>query len=137
MFDNELVFSDKQAITASAASTNYIEENACINVGQGMMVEVLVTTDFACGTADSTVNIAVQRSSESTFADPDTLIEREFVFTDLVTGADPITIPVPFDPNRDNKFTRLYFTNSADMTAGALTAVLVPYAHTNDPATVA
>ena len=137
MFDNELVLSDAQAITVSAASTKYLEEDACINTGHTMLLEVLVNTDFACATSGATVTIAVQKASDSAFTSPVTLVQSADIdYSELVAGRQPLAIPIPFDPDVNNKFTRVYYTCSATMTAGALTAAITPYAQTNEPADV-
>lgn len=134
MFDNELVLSDAQDITASAASTNYLTEDACVNTGHTMLLEVLVTTDFACDTSGATVTITVQKSSDADFTSPvDLISSADIDYSELTTDRAPLAIPIPFDPDTDNLYTRVYYTCSATMTAGAVTAAITPYAHTNDP----
>lgn len=69
ILDNQLLFSDAQAVTATAASTNYINFGAVRNMGVGENLYVVVLVDVAMtdSGSDSTITVALEGDSTSTF----------------------------------------------------------------------
>lgn len=119
ILDEQALFSDKQAVTQTAASTNVIKVNG--DIGKGEAVEILaqVVEDFAGLTS---VKLAVQ-----------TCDTENGTYTDLVaTGAIAVAklkagykFPIKYLPVGIKKFLRLNYTVAGTGTAGKITAGIV------------
>lgn len=106
LVDAILIFSDEQAITATAASTNVIdfgEANANLGAGTPLIINFIITEAFA--TCDS-LQISLQQGSTST---PSTeLINLPAILTaSLTKGA---YIPEIMIPSQHLRYLRLYYT---------------------------
>lgn len=121
ILDEQAIFSDAQAITASAASTNVVKVNG--DIGKGTPVELLVQVmaDFATCTS---VKVGIQTDSAEAFSSPVTLAETAAVaVADLKAG---YVFPIKFLPKGIKKFIRLYYTVAgSNATTGKITAGLV------------
>ncbi len=121
ILDEQALFSNAQAVTASAVSTNCIKVNG--DIGKGEPVEILaqVVTDFATCTS---LKVGVQTSDTENFSSVDTLVE---------SGAIPVAslkagykFPIKFLPIGIKKYLRLYYTVAgSNATAGKITAGIV------------
>lgn len=122
ILDNELIFSKKQAITATATSTNSINTgSAGVGAGRQLPVFLVVTEDF--NNLDS-LNVALQESSDDgdtdSFAD---VLSKSIGSADLVAGKELYLFDIP--PGTE-KYLRLNYTVSgSDPTNGALTSGIV------------
>lgn len=133
MQDKVLVLSEAQAVTASAASDNYLDPGVVTNPGNPFMLDVTVDTAFGSGTGSATLTVSIEVGKESTFSTKKTLCSSAaIVYTDLTKGHQ-LLLPIPhqFTADKDYTYMRAYYTVSAAMNAGALTAVIVPQAFTN------
>lgn len=118
--DEQALFSDKQAITASAASTNVIKTNGDIAKGEPVEMLAQVVADFAGLTS---VKLGVQTSDTENFSSADTLAETAAIpVADLKAG---YVFPLKFLPKGIKKFLRLYYTVAGTGTAGKITAGIV------------
>lgn len=89
------VFSDHQAITATAASTNYIDLGAVgtpvrgnpltRDIGKGQPVPLLIQVTETFNTLTS-LKVDVQVAATSAFSSPKTLISETILLADLVAG---------------------------------------------------
>lgn len=127
IIDKQMQLSSAQAITSTAASTNYIDTGAAGEPGQadrGQVLAVTVDTTFTAGGA-GTLQIQVQCDDNSSFSSPKTVIETDaLALASLVAAQDPIYIKLPYGLNE--RYVRLnYVVATGPMTAGALTAQLV------------
>ncbi len=138
------IFSNAQAITATAASANAIDLKAtgiiygasgamARDVGKGSKIPLLVQVveTFVSGATDGTLNIAVELDSTEIFTPDKTINLGTFLEADLVPG-----FQIPFDvlPNGLSlQFMRLKYTvgGSGDFTGGKLTAGIVAGVQTN------
>lgn len=68
--DSQLLFSDAQAITAAAASTNSVNLGAVRDIGTGQDLYVVCVCDVAMtdSGSDSTLTVALEGDSTSTFS---------------------------------------------------------------------
>lgn len=121
-------FSDNQAITASAASTNYIDlgepgtphrgNQLTRDIGPGnpIHLEALVTEDFATLTS---LDIALQVDDNTSFSSATTVYTVSIPLADLVVGK---SIPIQFVPNGvDERYVRMNYTvNGSNATAGKI-----------------
>lgn len=132
MQDKVLVLSEAQAVTVSAASSNYLDPGVVTNPGYLFMLEVTVNTAFTSDSA-ATLTVSVEIGTDSTFGTKKTLVSSAAVAKADLTVGRQILVPVPhiFDTDEAYTYMRAYYTASATMTAGAVTTVLVPAAFTN------
>lgn len=135
IFDSTNLFSDKQAITASAASTNVIDTGArdtpkhAVNaitrdLGKGKPIDmrVQVTTDFATLTS---LTVTVETDDDEAFGSADTVLETQAIpVASLVAG---YVFPIQVVPRGTLKrYVRLNYTvGGSNATAGAVTAGFV------------
>ena len=121
LVDAILIFSDEQAITATAASTNVIdfgEANANLGAGTPLIINFIITEAFA--TCNS-LQISLQQGSTST---PSTeLINLPAILTaSLTKGA---YIPEIMIPSQHLRYLRLYYTIAgSNATAGKIFAYI-------------
>lgn len=128
IIDGQLELSNAQAVTASAASTNYIDAGLVarnLGVGNKQLFLVLsVVAAFTDGGSDSTVTASIQTDTTSAFGAASTL------FTDAafaaLTAAGTVHI-IPLSPGWTYKeFLRVYYTvANGDLTTGKISAQIV------------
>lgn len=122
--DAQLLFSDAQAVTATAASTNYIDFGAVRNMGVGEDLYVVVSCDVAMtdGSSDSTLAVAIEGDSTSTFT-PD-YTRTLFTFSALsAAGTVKIAKLSPDDVNL--QYLQLKYTPAnGNLTTGSFTAFI-------------
>jgi len=142
MRDAELEFSNAQAVTASAGSTNTVDigsRREMFGAGEAVGVEVTVETTFAH--AGSTLQVSLQSDDNTGFASATTVWSIAAVaVADLVAGYKFKCPPVPPELFEDEQYLRLYYTVAGgSFTAGKLDAALVPLAgsQTNGYAAIA
>jgi hypothetical protein len=124
--DAQLLFSDEQAVTSTAASTNYIDLGAVRDIGTGEDLYVVCLVDVAMTDAgsDSTVAVALEGDSTTTFTPDGTQTLFSFAalsargtvkIAKLSPGADPLQY----------RYIQLKYTVSGgDLTTGKFTAYL-------------
>ena len=120
ILSTEDLFSNDQAITTTADSTNIIQMPANSAHGQPMHVLIQVTTSFAGGTS-----IAFDLETDATAAFPspvDIATVAAVATATLVAGYE---INIPFMPLNNEGFLRLEYTVVGTMTAGNITAGIV------------
>jgi hypothetical protein len=141
LLDEQALFSDDQAITASAASTNYMDlgETATPpgapaalvrDLGGANKIELLVqvTEDFADLTS---LTVTVQVDDNTSFSSPKTVgSSGAIAVADLTAGKIfPLTI---LPPGTDERYLRVYYTVAgSSATAGKVTAGITAGLQTN------
>ena len=124
--DSQLLFSDAQAITAAAASTNSINLGAVRDIGTGEDLYLVVICDVAMtdGGSDSTLAVAIEGDSTSTFT-PDA---SDTVCTFAALSAIGTTKIVKLSPGMDSlqyQYIQLKYTPAnGNLTTGSFTAFL-------------
>ncbi len=122
--DALLLFSDAQAITAAAASTSSIDLSAVLDAGTGEDLYVVVTCDVAMtdGSSDSTLAVAIEGDSTTTFT-PD-YTRTLFTFSALsAAGTVKIAKLSPGDVNL--RYLQLMYTPAnGNLTTGSFTAFI-------------
>jgi hypothetical protein len=127
VIDGNLVFSDAQALTASADenSTNVIDtEKASANLGAGtpIWLVVRVNTTFACATS-VTYSAQLTASTDSGGTYHTVLVGETYTVGEIVKGLDLLTVPIAIDHARYLKI--LYdHTTGSGCTAGKVDAYL-------------
>jgi hypothetical protein len=130
ILDKTLLFSDAQAITVDAVSTNVIDLGVDRDLGQSDIdVFVQVSTAFDSAGEAATLVITLQTDNDEAFGSPTTLYQTG-VITEAalaVVGYNPFKIKLPQTTER---YLRLDFNNATEaFTAGALTAGLITGRH--------
>ena len=147
IFDNSLLMSSQQAITADAASTNVIDLGATgtpfggtqlvrdIGVGKEIELSVVVTETFNNLTS---MNVKVQVDSDSAFGSATTVYQSgEIPLATLVAGYQ-FKCPYSFAKGVNKRYVRLYYdiTGTAP-TTGKITAGVVSARQSNSALGVA
>lgn len=124
LFDKQSLFSDNQAITATAVSENVV----ClakgplkdVALGNPLPLAILVTEAFA-GLTNLTVTI--ETATDKEFSDATVLATTGAIAAaDLVAG---YTFPINFIPKGNKGYMRAKYTVSGTATAGKITAGVV------------
>jgi len=124
MIDYQERFSDAQAITVDAASTNYIDTQVAGRAYDEQWLEVMVNTTFDTSGEAGTLVIKLQTDSDSAFGSAtDLYTSASFAESALVAGAKLIQMRLPEGLER---YIQLYFdvNNSDAFTAGKVDAYL-------------
>jgi hypothetical protein len=129
IIDKELQFSDAQAVTADAASTDHIDQVAAGDALHGselyLVVRVHTTMDSAGEAA--TLTIKLQSDDNSSFnSAKDHFISEAFAESALVAGTELVKMKLPTGMQR---YIRVYYDRGTeDFTAGKVDAFLTPTA---------
>ena len=128
LLDKELQFSDAQAITASAASTNYLDLQLARNIGVGeeLYLVFLVTVAFTDSDSDSTVTPVLQTDDNTSFSSAtavrtyDALPALTAVGTYRYYKLEPFTAEGLYE-----RYLRTYYTVAGgNLTTGSISAFL-------------
>ena len=127
MLDIQTLFSNNQAITATAVSTNVVDlgEDRNLGVGEPVALRIRVTETFTLLTS---LAIAVQTANNEAFDDGlETLVSTSMLAAELVAGA---TTPFICLPRGVKRFVRLNYTvTGTNPNAGEITAGLAANEH--------
>lgn len=128
IMDANLRFSNAQALTAAAASTNIIDQaiaNRDAGTGKPLFVVVVVTTAFTDSGSDSTLTCTLRGDSTSTIT-PDATRDL-FIIPALAAVGDTFIAPLhPRGNVEQYRYMDMYFTpNNGNLTAGAVSAFIV------------
>ena len=129
--DRQNLFSQDQAVTTSAASTDYIDLGVARDIGNGERPEILVlcTQDVTAAGA-ATVTVALQSDDNASFSSPANLVLSDAVpKASLVAGTEVLRVAVPHGTER---YLRLfYIVDTGPLTSGKFTSGLVPLRQAN------
>ena len=122
--DSQLLFSDAQAITAAAASTNTVDFGAARDMGVGERLYVVLVVDVALtdASSDSTVTVSLYGDSTTTFT-PDASVTLFTIAATAAAGTKYIGVVPPDVANY--QYGQLYYTpNNGNLTTGSVTAFI-------------
>ncbi len=129
--DRQNLFGQDQAVTTSAASTDYIDLGSARDIGNGERPEILVlcTQDVTAAGA-ATVMVALQSDDNSSFPSPANLVLSDAIpKASLVAGTQILRVAVPYGTER---YLRLFYTvGTGPLTAGKFTSGLIPLRQAN------
>lgn len=132
LLDQENILSDEQVLTASAASTNYIDLQNTINrVGEPLIPVLTVETTFDSAGDAATLDIAIRDDDTAAMAGTPLAIvsSAQILEAALVAGA---KIHLPRIPAKSRRYLDAYYTvGTEDFTAGALSLSFVKDEQTN------
>ena len=119
--DQELILCEDQAVTTSAASTNYIDQGAAGDAYSSMFIQCLVSEAVTSAGA-ANVNFKVETDDNTSFSSSTVLFETgNIAKATLVDKYTPFKLRIPFGTQR---YIRVYFTCSATLTAGQFTVFI-------------
>lgn len=110
LVDSALQVSTAQALTASAASEDYIDQGAARNLGDGEPMAMVVHVDVAADatTGNETYQFDFQSDSDSGFGSVVTHISRAIAAASLTAGSKHV---VPIPPGVSiGRYVRAYYT---------------------------
>jgi hypothetical protein len=126
--DSQLLFSEAQAITAAAVSTNVVDLGVArdIGLGEDLIIALLVTTAFTDTGSDSTLTVSLVTDDNASISSGAT-VATLITFPALAAAGTvryvrvPIALAVPFE-----RYLALQYTpNNGNLTTGAITAAIV------------
>lgn len=121
--DSQHLFSDAQALTATAASTNLIDLGADRNIGVGEPLCVVITCDVAMGGTSPTLVVTLQADDNSSFSSAATVLALPS--KSALAAGDQLVLPVPADLLTE-RYVRLNYTVGGTSPTVTLTAALQP-----------
>lgn len=118
LLDQNCVFSDQQAVTATAASTHTMDMSAASGAMHGIYAVCLCDEAFAGVTK---LTVALQTAADADFTSAKTLLQADYSAADLKDGVCLLKAVVPSGCQR---FVRGYYTVTGTGTAGKLSLFL-------------
>jgi hypothetical protein len=119
ILDRMNLFSNDQAITASAASTDVLDLRAVADVGAGEPVEVLIQVVESFSDLTS-LTATLQTAADEAFTSPVQLTAATLPLAGLTAGA---RFPITTVPRGSLRYLRLYYTVAGSApTTGKITA---------------
>lgn len=112
--DSTLVLSDKQAVTASAASANTIDQLAAGGAKNRCVAVAVVDENFAGLTG---LKVSLQTADASAFSSAKELFSATFATADLKKGKTLFKLSLPHETKR---YIRGYYTVTGTGTAGKI-----------------
>lgn len=123
ILDAHNLFSDAQAITANAASTNLIDLGAARDIGTGenLYCVLIVDTAFTDSGSNSTGAVTLQTDDNASFS---SALDAQLLFTIATNAAAGTLYAARLAPGAINeRYCRLnYVMSGGDFSAGAVTA---------------
>ncbi len=135
ILDKQNEFSDAQALTATAASTNIIDTSVLGDAKNELYLVVQVSTKLASSGTSATLDIILQHDSAVGFGTVATLATlAQIAEATLVAGYRCWAIRLPAGAKR---YLRMYYTvGTENFTSGNIDAFLTPDVQTNENPTV-
>lgn len=141
IFDQTLIFSDGQAITGTAASTNVIDLGATgtpfghtnpltRDIGIGTKVPLYIYTTATFNTLTS-LKVTLEVSADEAFTTPKEVASKTYALAELGAG-EKLAFPDYVPEGADMRYMRLNYTvGGVNPTTGAITAGVVAARQTN------
>ena len=104
IIDYNLQFSDAQALTVDAASTNIIDLGSDRDIGVGEEMKVALNFDVAMGGSSPTLSVLVQTDDNSSFSSATTVLTSRSI-ADAAIG-DQLVLGLP---DTNERYVRLYY----------------------------
>jgi hypothetical protein len=127
--DSLLLFSNAQAVTATAASTSYVDFSEVRNLGVGTPLYVVVACVVAMtdSGSDSTLAVAIEGDSTTTFT-PD--YTRTLFTFDALSAAGTVKIAALSPGDVNLRYLQLMYTPAnGNLSAGSFTAFIAHDIH--------
>lgn len=125
IIDSQTEYSDEQAVTASAASTNIVDHGiGDAGVGEPSVYLNIQVDEAVTATGSATVQFALQTDGDSAFGSATTLLQTDAIGKAALTAG---TVVAQFKlPVGMERYSRVYYTvATGPLTAGKFSAHLV------------
>ena len=122
LIDSTLILSEKQALTATAASADVIDQTAAGGAHNRCVAVAKVDETFAGATQ---LKVSLQTAADKAFTAPKELAALSFVAADLKEGKTLFKVSLPHDMNR---YIRGYYTVTGTATAGKISLFITDLA---------
>lgn len=122
LIDSTLILSEKQAVTASAASSNIADQLAAGGARNRCVAVAKVDETFAGLTG---LKVSLQTASDAAFTAPKELAGVSFALADLKAGKTLFQIILPHGADR---YIRGYYTVTGTATAGKISLFITDLA---------
>lgn len=103
IFDKNLQFSADQALTATAASTDYLDLGSDRDIGPGTPLWLVVVSKAAPGGTSPTIAVSIETDDNSSFSSAATLATHTTVAGASFGLGEKIVMPWPFTNERYNR----------------------------------
>lgn len=126
ILDAQLQFSDSQAVTATAASTNYVDLGVARDIGTGEDLYIVVNCEVAMtdSGSDSTLAVALEGDSTTTFS-PDATVDLFTFAAASAAGTVKIAKLSPGSGPLGYRYIQLKYTPAnGNLTTGTFSAFL-------------
>ena len=128
IFDMENLFSNAQAVTASAASTNVIDLGSVRDIGPGNPIDLTIQLTADAGGTSPTIKAGVQIDTAENFSSAVTVAESAVISG----GKAGDQFSLNYVPNgTKGRYVRLYYTTTGSSPTHAVTAGLSMGTQTN------
>lgn len=122
LIDSTLILSEKQALTATAASSHVVDQAAAGGARNRCVAVAKVDETFAGATQ---LKVSLQTAADAAFAAPKELAALSFAAADLKAGK---TLFKVFLPQEMNRYIRGYYTVTGTATAGKISLFITDLA---------
>ena len=124
--DAQLLLSDAQALTATAASTNTVDLSASTTfLGTGEPMVLVVTVDVAAGGTTPTLAVAVQSDDNTAFSSAATVATSPTIAGATLTAGYQFTVAIPTGVATE-RYLRAYYTLGGTSPTMTLSASIKP-----------
>jgi len=129
--DAQHLFSNSQALTATANSTNLIDLGGDHNVGIGEPMAVVISVEVALddSDADETYVFTVQTDDNSSFSSAATIATKTATRGDA--AGTKYVLPIPADTSAE-QYLRVVYTLGGTSPSGTVSAFLIPQSMINN-----
>jgi len=129
--DAQHLFSNSQALTATANSTNLIDLGGDHNVGIGEPMAVVISVEVAldAGNADETYVFTVETDDNSSFSSAATIATKTATRGDA--AGTKYVLPIPADTSAE-QYLRVVYTLGGTSPSGTVSAFLIPQSMINN-----
>ena len=126
LLDAQLLFSDAQAVTVDAATTNYIDLGIARNLFDGKTMAVVMTVDVSADhtTGDETYSFQIQTDDNTSFSSATALVTQTIAFSGLTAGT-RVIFPVPVGQLVE-RYLRMFYDTGGTTPTITVTAFLMP-----------
>lgn len=126
ILDAHNLFSDAQALTAAAASTNLIDLGVAREIGNGRQLSIFLNVDVALtdASSDSTVTVTLETDDNEAFS---SATSAATMFTIAATAAAGTTYSYKIPDSLSlERYIRVYYTmNNGNLSTGTVTCGIV------------
>lgn len=129
--DAQNLYSDQQAVTVAAASTNYIDHRAARDLGTGKDIYLVVQVDGEAmddAGSNSTLAVVLQTDDNTSFS---SATNAQTIGTFSAVSASGTRLVAKLQPEKINeRYSRVYYTPAnGNLSSGKFTAFLTDQAH--------